>query len=436
MSIPSRGASAQGVAAPSVTRLTIDDAVSLAMKQSYATRVATARLASAEAHERGATTDLLPQLSATGNHLRSSGRTTIVVPQGALGNESSGSPLPAADKRFDQGAAALTYGQVSLTQPVTQFWRIRQAQQLASAQTMSAVAERARTEADIRLAIEKLYASVLIAHAREHAAEVAIRAAQRQSADEERAVASGVDVSAQELGATASALGAEYAWMAATDSAADAESQLRSVLALPRGARLELVAPESPHDALQSLDAYVAQAVAASPDVAAARASLEQARRAASLARTDYIPDVGVGLTYTMLNGVSFLPQHAVGLSIQGSWTVFDWGKRGALSRERNSQLDAAMIALDLARDQTTVEVERAYRMAVRAERGAEVSRQALDARRATFKIAQDRVGRGLTTSSALATEEAAVAESEARLLGAELQMRVARAELKRATGG
>src|SRR5262249_35819215 len=98
--------------------------------------------------------------------------------------------------------------------PVTQLWRIRQAQQLAAAQTMSAVADRARSEADIRLTIERLYASVLIAQARSHAAGLAMRAAQRQSVDEERAVASGVDVSAQALGATASALGAEYAWMA------------------------------------------------------------------------------------------------------------------------------------------------------------------------------------------------------------------------------
>src|SRR5262249_23767944 len=119
MATPSRTAAAQVPAASAVTstvRLTIDDAVALAMKQGYATRLASARGGSAEAHECGATADLLPQLSATGNHLRSSGRTTIVVPRGALGNESSGAPLPGADRRFDQGAAALTYTQLSLTQ--------------------------------------------------------------------------------------------------------------------------------------------------------------------------------------------------------------------------------------------------------------------------------------------------------------------------------
>ena len=76
-----------------------------------------------------------------------------------------------------------------------------------------------------------------------------------QSADAQQAVASGIDVSAHGLGATASALDAELAWRLPTDSASDAESELRSALALPPGTQLELVAPESRSDSLLTLDA-------------------------------------------------------------------------------------------------------------------------------------------------------------------------------------
>ena len=418
------------------TRLTLDDAVAMAVKQGYATRLAAARVASAESHERGAASDLLPQLSISGNHLQSSGRTTIVVPRGALGNESSGTPLPAADRRFDQGAAALTYTQLSLTQPVTQLWRIRQAQQLSAAQTNGAAAERARTEADVRLTVERLYSAVVIARARTHAAELAMRVTTRQGVDVEQAVAAGIDVSAQALGAAASTLDAKYKWLAATDSASDAESELRSALALPAGTNLDLVVPEAPSEALATLDAYMAKGMAASPEVAAASATLDQARHASALARADYIPDLGVGLTFTTLNGVSFLPQHAVGLSIQGSWTVFDWGKRSAVSRERAAQENAAAIGVALARDRVSVEVEHAYRDALRAERGAEVASAALEARRAALRITQERSARGLIADAALASAEADMAESEARALAANLQVRLARAELRRATGG
>jgi outer membrane protein TolC len=155
-----------------------------------------------------------------------------------------------------------------------------------------------------------------------------------------------------------------------------------------------------------------------------------------ALARADFIPDVGVGLTYTMLSGVSFLPRRAVALTIQGSATLWDWGRRGSLSRERIAQQDAAAIGLALARDRVSVEVERAYRAAVRAERGAEVARAALDARRAAVTVARDRAARGLTAAAALASAEAEVATSETQALAAELQIRIARAELTRAVGG
>jgi len=277
---------------------------------------------------------------------------------------------------------------------------------------------------------------VLIARAREHAAEVSMNAARRQSVDAQQAVVSGIDVSARRLGAAASALDAELAWTTATDSAADAEAELRSALALPPSTQLELVVPESRSDSLLALDGYVAKALVASPDVAAAGAAVEQARRASAIARSDYIPDVGVGVTYTTLDGVSFLPRRAVGLSIQGSWTVLDWGKRSAVSHERAAQESAAAIGVSLARDRVSVEVERAYRSVLRAQRGMEVARAAVDARRATLSVMRDRCERGLASATSLSGAEAELAESEARVLAAELQIRVARAGLTRAIGG
>src|SRR6185295_4355246 len=73
---PQRMAAQRPVASPATSsrmRLTIDDAIALALKQGYTTSIANARLVSAEVHERGAAADLLPQVSVTGNHLRSTG---------------------------------------------------------------------------------------------------------------------------------------------------------------------------------------------------------------------------------------------------------------------------------------------------------------------------------------------------------------------------
>jgi hypothetical protein len=166
--------------------------------------------------------------------------------------------------------------------------------------------------------------------------------------------------------------------------------------------------PESRSETLSALDGYIAKALAASPDVAAAQAAVEQAHHTSALARADYIPDIGVGLSYTMIDGVSFLPRRAVGLSIQGSWTVLDWGKRGAVSRQRR----AGEYGDDwpgVARDRVSVEVERAH-ASWRAERGGGCS-AAVDARRAALTNVRDRCEHRLVSATLLSAAEAELAE-------------------------
>ena len=435
--VVSRAQQTLGTGAPAAPpiRLTLDEAIERATEHGYAMRVLNARVESAREHQRGTTSDLLPQLAVTGNYLRSSGRTTIVVPRGALGNESSGSPLPAVDQRFDQGSAALTYTQLALNQPVTQLWRIRQARALAAAQTHGAELDRTRAELDVRLAVERIYLGALIARAEARAASAALVASSRRSVDVVQAVAAGTDVGARGLAAKAEALEAAYASKAAEDAAEDAESELRSALALPPNTMFELTEPRFDVAPLEPMERYVERATSSNPDIAVRRASLEEARHAVALARASYIPDIGVGLTYTMLNGVSFLPKHAVGFGIQGSWTIWDFGKRSATSNERLAQQDAAAVALEQALDRATVDVTRAYRAAERADRGAELARAALEARQAAFVVACDRDARGLAPAAARAQAEADVASAQARMLAATMQMRLARAELARVVG-
>jgi outer membrane protein TolC len=64
------------------------------------------------------------------------------------------------------------------------------------------------------------------------------------------------------------------------------------------------------------------------------------------------------------------------------------------------------------------------------------VARAAVEARQAALRVVRDRDARGLSAAAALAEAEAALAGSEARALAAELQVRIARAELARASGG
>jgi multidrug efflux pump subunit AcrB/outer membrane protein TolC len=432
---------AVGVGAPAgaqntgPVRLTLDSAIQLALSQGHPARMAGLRVRQAEAGRRGTFADYLPRLAVSGNRIQGSGRTRVVIPRGVLGEDGTGAPVPGATRSFEQGATAITYGQLSLTQPLTTLYRVRQAEALASARERGAEIERVRTELDVTLDVERLFLGALVARERVRAAVTTVAARQRQLADAERATAAGAALGADAAGARARARDAEYALVTAQNEMQDLEAELRDALGLDGGAPLELVPPDASPEPLRPMAEYLVRARANSPEVASAEIALEQARRAVSLARADYIPETGIGITYTYQDGVAFLPRRSAALTIQGAWTIWDFGKRSAGVRERQTALAIARLAVERAEDQVAVAVEKAYRRAERAAVATEAARAALEARRDALRVATDRERQGLVLAAFRADAEATEAASEVEVMSASLHERIARAELARAVG-
>ncbi|MFN2566866.1 MAG: efflux RND transporter permease subunit [Gemmatimonadaceae bacterium] len=418
-----------------LVRLTVDSAIQLALTRGKPARMAELQVSRAAAHRRGAWADYLPRLAVSGNRIQGSGRTRIVIPQGVLGDDGAGAPVPAATRSFEQGATVITYGQLSLTQPLTTLYRVRQAEALAAARERGAEIERARTELDVALGVERLFLGALIAREKARAAATTLAARQHQLADAERATAAGAALRAEAARARASALGAEYALVTARNESQDLEAELRDALGLAAGTPLDLVAPNSTPETLRPIAEYLARARANSPEVASAQIALEEARRAVALARADYIPETGIGITYTYQDGVAFLPRHSAALTIQGSWTLWDFGKRSAAVRERQTALALAKLAVERAEDHVAVAVEKAYRRAERATIGASAARAALEARRDALRVAADREKQGLVLAALRADAEATETVTEVELMSALLDERIARAELARVVG-
>jgi multidrug efflux pump subunit AcrB/outer membrane protein TolC len=416
-------------------RLTLDSAIHLALAQGKPARMAGLQQRQAEAQRRGAFADYLPRLAVSGNHVQGSGRTRVVIPRGVLGEDGTGAPVPGATRSFEQGATAITYGQLSLTQPLTTLYRVRQAEALASAGERGAEVERVRTELDVTLGVERLFLGALVARERVRAAAITVAARRRQLADAERATATGAVLGAEALRARASAREAEYALVTAQNEAQDLEAELRDALGLTGGTPLELVPLNVAPEALRPMAEYLVRARANSPEVASAEIALERARRAVSLARADYIPETGIGLTYTYQDGVAFLPRRSAALTIQGAWTVWDFGKRSAALRERQTAVAIAKLAVARAQDQVAIAVEKAYRRAERAAVAAAAARAALDARRDALRVAADRERQGVVLAAFRADAQATAAASEVEVMSASFQERIARAELARAVG-
>lgn len=188
----------------------------------------------------------------------------------------------------------------------------------------AAAAERDRASIDATLTITKLYYATLIARANAGTAIVVAESRKVANANVVNAANAGTDVRTLALSARAAMLDAEYAVMAADNEAADLESQLGQEVGFPPGTPLLLELPTALDEPLLLMSDYVTQARVSSPDIAAARAAAQQAEKGIAVSRSQWIPDLGVGLTYTYQNGVA-IPSESRAQS----------GDQGLLDRDR-----------------------------------------------------------------------------------------------------
>jgi outer membrane protein TolC/preprotein translocase subunit SecF len=414
--------------------LTLEEAVAMAKTNNRQLHMARAQVRGKAAAARGARAELLPTIVAEGRYSGSSAHSTIDIPAGALGTDGTGTPFPAKGSKIEQDGKSATFGFVTLSQPITPLFKIQQGNRAAQAALAQSEADATKAELDVALAVEKLYVSALMADRTREAALAMLGARRELLGDVERSAQTGMVVAARVSESKAAALEAESSVLAASNSAEDARDALFQLIGLPLNADVRLVPPAA--DApLGSLDDYLTTAASRRPEVGAAQAQLDQAKRGTKAAKADYIPDVQVFAKHSYQDARAFLPANSFSAGIEARWTILDFGRRSSSIEQRVANEKIATENLAQMREQVAVDVEKAYRNAARAELTVNVARQALEARRDVEKISITQASAGLVLASSSKEAVANRLAAESSLFEAELAARVARAELARAAG-
>jgi outer membrane protein TolC len=144
---------------------------------------------------------------------------------------------------------------------------------------------------------------------------------------------------------------------------------------------------------------------------------------------------VAVFVRQSYQDAVAYVPTNSFSAGVQAKWNVLDFGRRSAQVDQRSATLRLAEQNLAHVRDQVALEVERAYRNAVRADQLVVVARQAMAARQDAERLTVGQAAAGLVLSAVAQEAAARRAVAESALLEAELGAHLAHAELARAVG-
>ncbi|MEX2264863.1 MAG: TolC family protein [Bryobacteraceae bacterium] len=307
---------------------------------------------------------------------------------------------------------------VTAAQPVTQLFKVREAVNIARADERIAQAKAAAMSAQLKSDVELAFFKLLIAQRQQAAGakakgnrdlmQVASAAPMPLSASVERRLA---------------ILEAEKELVTANSQAAGLTQALNTLIGLPLDTQLELSAPEP---LMETVSAQaVQQSIDRNPEVVEARETVVKARAATKLAKLEYIPDVTAMFTYSYQTAVPLLPRDFSFYGVLASWNVFDFGKRERLVSERRTQLQLAEANLEI----------------VKAKIGASIQKSLLELQRAgrirelTRKVAT--MSRSVHISNVAAATESGetLSQADVEMFQAELDYRLAYAQLKRMAG-
>jgi outer membrane protein TolC len=417
-------------------QLTLEQAINLALKQNHSVRLRSLTVEQMQGKKDEARSNYLPQIKASGGVLHVTELEGVAIPAGAFGSYSSTGPVPSNPLFIDQGSATWYTGGVGLEQPLTQLFRIHQANIAAKEDVLVAKIRLDQTQDAIALEVRQLYYNILINQQRLKASQDQLAAARIKDDENRSDIASGNALEILALQSKAAILQAQQESLTLRLQGNDLRRQLADVLGLPVDTPLDL----DPGAAAIMLDVptradAIRIALEQNQDLRAARQTLVKAQAGLAAAKDAYIPDLTALSRYSYQSGVPFLVHNFGTFGFSLSYDLFDGGRREAKIRGARSEVHSAEVAVDKLQSEIEVQVHGIYDRVDELRQMVDVVGQVVMVRTEAARLADRQFEQTAALSSARSQSHADLTSASASLLEANCGLSLAEADLKRAIG-
>lgn len=418
--------------------LTLDEAVAQALQQSKGAQLATLKITAAEASARTAKQQRYPRVEAYGLSgyyfqpievtLKRGSLTPMLDSAGqAMGIGSLSSTLgafPSSDLTLLRGGRTESIGGITVVQPITQLWRVDSGVRAAKAEATAAQRQGELTRLQIRVAVEQLFAGLLLEEARRVQYAARVTHAERQLRDAENAASVNEVLEDVVLGARATLVSAQTDLTRSAQQKARLTLQLADLIGRPGVDQLDL-APTLPNRPTHPLEYWLGKA-AHNPSRQIADAVADKARAGTRAARQNYIPEVSAFATGYLQEGIVLLPDRGSVVGVTLHWDIFDFGRRGSEIAHSRALQRAAEVDRDRLEEDATREIRTTYQDYLHAGELIGLAERAVDYRRSAAALARRNTERGVALATKALAAEADLRQAEAELTGARLQQHLA----------
>jgi len=431
---PAPNLTAQDQPTPAPRRITVQEAVQLALKHNHVVRIAEFKTEEKQHAKDVARSAYFPVLRNDSTVVNLTDTQFIDIPAGSIGAVGN-SLLPSRSVILNQGGKTIYTSGTSLTQPLTQLIKIKRQNDIATADVKATGEKERQTENEVALQVHQIYYRVLIEQIHRGATEERIHASQDLEAERVQQVKYGNALDQDLIESRAQLLQSKQELLTSDLHISDLTLQLNDLLGLPLATKLVLDADVPRVEDVCARQECIASALAAHTEIAEARDEVKKATAAVRLARAEYIPDISAFARYSYQDNVPFLARNFGSFGIHLGYDLFDGGRKRAAVREHESQLAQARENLARVTEEVELGIETAYNKLERTREMVNVSQELLALRTEASRVSAQQLERGAALRSRADNAVAQEFDAKTLLLQSELDYIVSRDELVKAMG-
>jgi len=342
--------------------LTLEDALQTALKNNRSLQIANLEVEKSKWQIAETKTKRLPSFSASvlGSQLLKT--LAFTFKEGAFGTFPGTGPIPAKDTDITTPRRPSAYVVGQATQPLSQLYKINlgvRSQELNA--QLSSEKVRATRQSVIR-DVKQAYYAVL----QSESALAVVEANVKQYQELDRVVLQRVSQEAalrsDSLSVKAKLANEQYTLVQLRNTLDTRKEYLNDLLG--RDVRTEFRTEQVPAESFEEVDLKMAQqrAISHRPEVKQAELNVRQAEYSRRIAKTDFIPDVGIALNYLSPFNVEVLPKNVASIGVELKWEPWDWGRRNDVVNQKRVAEGQAQTQLREAQSKVLMDVNSRYR--------------------------------------------------------------------------
>lgn len=433
-----KGESASGevLAGASGEILSLEDAISLALRDNRQVKNAQLAVGKAENQVAATRTFRLPKFEFNALAMQNLTALDFTFTKGVLGNYPNVGPLPDRDikLRTPLRPTAILFGQA--TMPLSQQYRLGlNVKQVALSGDVAR--EQLRSQEQVVVSnVKRTYYAILQTQSALQSVQQALRFYRELDRVTGDYVVQQVALKADELDVKTRLAKTETEALTVSNQLATLKEQLNQLLG--RDVGVEFIVNPAPELSWPELDlaAARAQALEARPEIREARLRVRQAELDKRVKRSEYIPDVSLAMTYVSpLNFNDFVPRNFAGIGFQMNWEVFDWGRKKHQLAEKEKTIEQANNSLREAENNVRIEVGAKLRELQQARQALRVAQLKQETSRENMRISLNKYKVKAALLSDVLQTQATLADADYQYQQALLAFWTARADYEKAIG-